>query len=271
VDPNFVRGLLAAVPKLLFCHSIAHKSVRNLFVLKFKLERKSPNRLYQESHSSGLVKYLYSQTQTWHITHPDSREVLQFSNGQEEVSPSISRTPPPPFCLYISYIFTLFSLFSVFLPYFLYFGTSLIRTPERCYSSAMDRRRLVCLSFIPPSLALSSLLPFSVFLPYFLYFGTSPIRTPERCYSSAMEGEEVSPSISHTGTPLKLSLSLSFFCLSPVLPFLWHITHLDSREVLQFSNGQEEFSPSISQSPPPCLFLFFLSCSHIIFFVVPDP
>jgi hypothetical protein len=41
--------------------------------------------LNQESHSSGLVKYLYSQTQTWHITHPDSREVLQFSNGQEEV------------------------------------------------------------------------------------------------------------------------------------------------------------------------------------------
>lgn len=39
----------------------------------------------KESHSSGLVKYLYSQTQTWHITHPDSREVLQFSNGQEEI------------------------------------------------------------------------------------------------------------------------------------------------------------------------------------------
>ena len=33
----------------------------------------------KESDKSGLVKYLYSQTQTWHITYPDNREVLQFN------------------------------------------------------------------------------------------------------------------------------------------------------------------------------------------------
>jgi len=38
----------------------------------------------KETDKSGTVKYLYSQTQTWHITYPDSREVLQFNNGQEE-------------------------------------------------------------------------------------------------------------------------------------------------------------------------------------------
>ena len=35
--------------------------------------------------ASGLVKYFYSQTGTWHLTYPDKREVLQFQNGQEEV------------------------------------------------------------------------------------------------------------------------------------------------------------------------------------------
>ena len=39
----------------------------------------------KESHKTGLVRYLYSQTKTWHTTHPDGKEVLQFSNGQEEV------------------------------------------------------------------------------------------------------------------------------------------------------------------------------------------
>jgi hypothetical protein len=52
---------------------------------------------------------------------------------------------------------SLFSLFSVFLLYFLYFGTSRIRTPERCYSSTMGKRRLGRLSFIPPSSYLFSL------------------------------------------------------------------------------------------------------------------
>ena len=35
---------------------------------------------------SGLVRYLYSDTGTWLTTHPDGREVTQFSNGQTEVS-----------------------------------------------------------------------------------------------------------------------------------------------------------------------------------------
>ena len=35
--------------------------------------------------ASGLVKYFYSQTGTWHLTYPDKREVLQFQNGQEEI------------------------------------------------------------------------------------------------------------------------------------------------------------------------------------------
>jgi len=39
----------------------------------------------KESHKTGLVRYLYSQTKTWHTTHPDGKEILQFSNGQEEV------------------------------------------------------------------------------------------------------------------------------------------------------------------------------------------
>jgi len=38
----------------------------------------------KETHSQGLVRYLYSHTQTWHTTHTDGREILQFSNGQEE-------------------------------------------------------------------------------------------------------------------------------------------------------------------------------------------
>ena len=47
------------------------------------------NRDVKDTNTSGLVKYLYSQTQTWHTTHPDGREVLQFKNGQEEVNQSI--------------------------------------------------------------------------------------------------------------------------------------------------------------------------------------
>ena len=39
----------------------------------------------KESHSSGLVKYLYSNSNTWHTTHADGREVTEFSNGQREV------------------------------------------------------------------------------------------------------------------------------------------------------------------------------------------
>jgi len=38
----------------------------------------------KESHKSGLVRYLYSDTTTWHTRHPDGREVTQFSNGQTE-------------------------------------------------------------------------------------------------------------------------------------------------------------------------------------------
>ena len=34
----------------------------------------------------GMVKYLYSHTQTWHNTYQDGREVLVFNNGQEEVN-----------------------------------------------------------------------------------------------------------------------------------------------------------------------------------------
>ena len=33
----------------------------------------------KETLSSGLVKYFYSQTHTWHLTYPDGKEVLQFS------------------------------------------------------------------------------------------------------------------------------------------------------------------------------------------------
>ena len=36
----------------------------------------------------GMVKYLYSHTQTWHNTYQDGREVLVFKNGQEEVNTS---------------------------------------------------------------------------------------------------------------------------------------------------------------------------------------
>ncbi|XP_059090439.1 centromere protein J-like [Tigriopus californicus] len=39
----------------------------------------------KESLPSGLVKYFYAQTKTWHLTYPDKKEVLQFSNGQEEI------------------------------------------------------------------------------------------------------------------------------------------------------------------------------------------
>ena len=38
----------------------------------------------KETHSQGLVRYLYSHTQTWHTTNTDGSEILQFSNGQEE-------------------------------------------------------------------------------------------------------------------------------------------------------------------------------------------
>ena len=33
----------------------------------------------KETLPSGLVKYFYSQTKTWHLTYPDGKEVLQFS------------------------------------------------------------------------------------------------------------------------------------------------------------------------------------------------
>lgn len=33
----------------------------------------------KESLNSGLVKYFYSETKTWHLTYPDKKEVLQFS------------------------------------------------------------------------------------------------------------------------------------------------------------------------------------------------
>lgn len=33
----------------------------------------------KESLPSGLVKYFYAQTKTWHLTYPDKKEVLQFS------------------------------------------------------------------------------------------------------------------------------------------------------------------------------------------------
>ena len=39
----------------------------------------------KESHSSGLVKYLYSASNTWHTTQADGGEVTEFSNGQREV------------------------------------------------------------------------------------------------------------------------------------------------------------------------------------------
>ena len=35
---------------------------------------------------AGIVKYLYSHTQTWHNTYQDGREELIFKNGQEEVN-----------------------------------------------------------------------------------------------------------------------------------------------------------------------------------------
>lgn len=48
----------------------------------------------KESHKSGLVKYLYSDTTTWHTRHPDGREVTQFSNGQTEVDTANLRVAP---------------------------------------------------------------------------------------------------------------------------------------------------------------------------------
>ncbi len=33
----------------------------------------------KETLPSGLVKYLYSQTKTWHLTYPSRKEVLQFA------------------------------------------------------------------------------------------------------------------------------------------------------------------------------------------------
>ena len=44
----------------------------------------------KESHKTGLVRYLYSDTATWHTRYPDGREVTQFNNGQTEVSPDSS-------------------------------------------------------------------------------------------------------------------------------------------------------------------------------------
>jgi hypothetical protein len=195
-----------------------------------------------------LPYFLYFGT----ITHTDSREVLQFSNGQEEVSLSL--------LLPSSSLF----LFSLFLPYFLYctyFGTPRIRTPERCYSSAMDRRRLVRLSLIPSSSSLFSLSFFchSLVLPLLWHITHTDYREVLQ-FSNGQE--EVSLSLTH---PLSISpFCLSFFCLSPVLPLLWHITHTDSREVLQFRNGQEEASLSLAH--PLSISLSFLSL-FILFFM----
>ena len=33
----------------------------------------------KETLASGLVKYFYSETHTWHLTYPDGKEVLQFN------------------------------------------------------------------------------------------------------------------------------------------------------------------------------------------------
>ena len=40
----------------------------------------------------GMVKYLYSHTQTWHNTYQDGREVLVFKNGQEEVTTTTNQS-----------------------------------------------------------------------------------------------------------------------------------------------------------------------------------
>ena len=40
----------------------------------------------KEVSERGVTKYLYQDSQTWHTTHPDGREVTVFSNGQTEVS-----------------------------------------------------------------------------------------------------------------------------------------------------------------------------------------
>ena len=39
----------------------------------------------KEVTGSGLTRYLYQQSQTWHTTHPDGRQTTVFSNGQTEV------------------------------------------------------------------------------------------------------------------------------------------------------------------------------------------
>lgn len=39
----------------------------------------------KESNPSGLVRYLYHESQTWHTKYPDGKELTQFSNGQTEV------------------------------------------------------------------------------------------------------------------------------------------------------------------------------------------
>ena len=40
----------------------------------------------KETHSNGLVRYLYSNSHTWHTTEVGGREVTEFSNGQREVT-----------------------------------------------------------------------------------------------------------------------------------------------------------------------------------------
>ncbi len=181
--------------------------------------------------------------------------VQQWTGGGQSIS--LSYSP-----LALSSLF----LFPIFLLYFLYFDTSCIRTPERCYSSAMVRRRSVRLSLIPPSSSLFSL-SFFCFSPA-LHLLWHIMHTYSREVLQFSNGqEEVSPSIIPPSSSL---FSLSFFYLSLVLPLLWHITHPDSREVLQFSNGQEEVSPSISHIPSSslfslsffCLSPYFLSWAH---------
>lgn len=43
----------------------------------------------KEVSESGVTRYLYQDSQTWHTTHPDGREVTVFSNGQTEVQYSV--------------------------------------------------------------------------------------------------------------------------------------------------------------------------------------
>ena len=35
----------------------------------------------KETLETGIIKYFYFQSRTWHLTYPNKREVLQFENG----------------------------------------------------------------------------------------------------------------------------------------------------------------------------------------------